>query len=109
MPARSDDRVGFAGDRRYPRTMLRLLRNLAIAAAVALVCTVGISLFWRLIGGGPLPVHGWIALLIGTLGTVGLAWGLMALAFKSDREGWDARVDNSLDPAIHSADDPDKP
>ncbi|HWW11576.1 MAG TPA: hypothetical protein VN018_03600 [Brevundimonas sp.] len=89
--------------------MLRLLRNLSIAAAVALGSTAGISFFWRLIGGGPLPVHGWIALLIGTLGTVGLAWGLMALAFKSDREGWDARVDNSLDPAIHSADDPDKP
>ncbi len=85
--------------------MLRLLRNLSIAAAVGLAATFGISLFWRLIGGGPLPVHGWIALLIGTLGTVGLTWGLMALAFKSDREGWDARVDNSLDPGRQSAED----
>jgi hypothetical protein len=89
--------------------MLRLLRNLSIATLAGLGGAWAISAFWRLIGGGPLPVHGWIALLIGTFGTVGLAWGLMSLAFRSDREGWDARVDNSLDPAIHSADDPDKP
>ncbi len=82
--------------------MLRLLRNLAIAAAVALGSTVGISLFWRLIGGGELPVHGWIALFIGVFGTVALAWGLMALAFRSDREGWDDRVGAA-------SDDPDKP
>ncbi len=85
--------------------MLRFLRNLLIAAAIALVSTGAISAFWRLIGGTDLSIHGWIALLIGTFGTVGLAWGLMALAFKSDREGWDDRVDNSLDPG---ADDTDK-
>ncbi|GAA0614187.1 hypothetical protein GCM10009422_06460 [Brevundimonas kwangchunensis] len=78
--------------------MLRLLRNLLIASGIALVSTWAISAFWRLIGGGDLSIHGWIALLIGTFGTVGLAWGLMALAFKSSREGWDERVDNSLDP-----------
>ena len=89
--------------------MFRLARNLLIAAAIGLAATWGISAFWQLIGGGPLPVHGWIALLIGVLGTMGLAWGLMALAFKSDREGWDARVDNSLDPGILSSDDSDGP
>ena len=78
--------------------MLRFFRNLLIAMGITLVSTGAISAFWRLIGGGELSVHGWIALLIGTFGTVGLAWALMALAFRSSREGWDDRVDNSLDP-----------
>ena len=83
----------------------RLLRNLLIAGAVAGASTFGLSLFWRAIGGGDLPLHGWIALLIGTLGTVGLAWVLMALAFHSHREGWDDQVDNSLDPGRDDRDD----
>jgi hypothetical protein len=78
--------------------LLRLLRNLLIAAVIAGASSWGIAAFWRAIGGGELPMHGWIALLIGTLGTVGLAWALMALAFKSEREGWDDRVDNHFDP-----------
>jgi len=44
-----------------------------------------------------LPAHGWIALFIGVFGTVALAWGLMALAFRSDREGWDDRVGDTSD------------
>lgn len=81
-----------------PARLARFLRNLLIAAVVAAAATVGLSLLWQAIGGGDLPLHGWIALLIGTLGTVGLAWVLMALAFHSHREGWDDQVDNSLDP-----------
>ena len=76
----------------------RLFLNLLIAVAIATVATFGLGWFWRLIGGGELPLHGWIALSLGMVGTVALAWGLMALAFKSDREGWDDRVDNTLDP-----------
>ena len=77
---------------------LRLFLNLLIAVAIAAASTLGVSWFWRAIGGGPLPLHGWIALSLGILGTVVLAWVLMALAFKSDREGWDDRVDNTHDP-----------
>jgi len=77
---------------------LRLVRNLAIAAVVSAAATALISLFWKAIGGGDLPLHGWIALLLGVLGTVVLAWVLMGLAFKSSREGWDDHVDNTLDP-----------
>jgi hypothetical protein len=68
------------------------------ALLISAVATWGLNLFWLAIGGGPLPLHGWIAMGLGILGTVGLAWGLMALAFKSNREGWDDRVDNTLDP-----------
>lgn len=42
--------------------MLRFFRNLLIATGIALVSTGAISAFWRLIGGGELSVHGWIAL-----------------------------------------------
>jgi hypothetical protein len=81
--------------------MLRLLRNLGIACAVAIVSTLAVSAAWTAIGGGEMSVHGWIALSLGVFGTVGLAWLLMTLAFKSDREGWDQRVDNTLDPGMN--------
>jgi len=84
----------------------RLVGSLLVAGGIAAGATVAISVAWAAIGGGDLPMHGWIALLLGIFGTVGLAWGLMALAFKSDREGWDDRVDNSLDPG---GDEDDKP
>jgi hypothetical protein len=80
-----------------PRPVRIALRTL-LALAVAAVATWGLGLFWVAIGGGDLPLHGWIAMGLGVAGTVGLTWGLMALAFKSNREGWDDRVDNSLDP-----------
>ncbi|MEJ6789159.1 hypothetical protein BrevBR_06370 [Brevundimonas sp. BR2-1] len=84
--------------------VLRLLRNLLIAAVVSAAATGLIGLFWKAIGGGDLPLHGWIALSLGVLGTVVLAWVLMGLAFKSSREGWDDQVDNTLDPGRDDAD-----
>ena len=77
--------------------MSSLFRNVLIVAAVSLVGIGGVSLFWRMIGGGPLPLHGWIALSLGVLGTVALAWTLMGLAFRSSREGWDDRADTLPD------------
>lgn len=84
----------------------RLIGNLLLAAAVAGGSTLGIGVAWAAIGGGDLPLHGWIALSLGVVGTVAMAWGLMALAFKSDREGWDDRVDNRFDPGRDDADKP---
>lgn len=75
-----------------------LLLKLLAVIGVAAVATTAVSLAWTAIGGGPLGLHGLIALSLGVLGTVGLTWTLMALAFKSSREGWDDRPD-----------DPDKP
>ena len=79
--------------------LARLLRNLLLAVAIAAASTWGLAALWRGIGGEELNLHGWIALSLGVLGTVALAWVLMGLAFKSDREGWDDRVDNTFDPA----------
>jgi hypothetical protein len=87
---------------------LRLFRNLLIAIVVSAAGTALISWFWKMIGGGDLPLHGWIALSLGVLGTVVLAWVLMGLAFKSSREGWDDRVDNSLDPGPQESGDDER-
>lgn len=81
-----------------PSWLTTFLIRLFISLMVAAAATAGLAGFWRLIGGGDLTVHGWIALVLGVLGSLGLAMLLMGLAFKSSREGWDQRVDNSLDP-----------
>ncbi|MDP1912396.1 hypothetical protein [Brevundimonas sp.] len=83
-------------------TARRLLPGLFLVIGVAAAATVGVSLAWTAIGGGPLGVHGLIALSLGVCGTVALTWTLMALAFKSSREGWDEQAERR-------ADDPDKP
>lgn len=88
-----------------PRIM-RFLRVSGLACLIAALATVGLGWFWSAIGGGSMSIHGWIAMGIGVLGTVGLAWALMSLAFRSDREGWDDRVDNSLDPGRDGGGDP---
>ncbi|PZU58336.1 MAG: hypothetical protein DI552_07020 [Brevundimonas sp.] len=78
--------------------IVRLLLALLLAGFVAAVATALLNVAWSLMGGGALTLHGWIALSLGVVGTVLLTWVLMALAFKSNREGWDDRVDNRLDP-----------
>lgn len=85
----------------------RFLRALILAAAISAVATLGLAAYWRFIGGGSMSLHGWIAMGLGVLGTVGLAWGLMLLAFRSDSEGWDDRVDNRFDPGLNPEDDAD--
>ena len=82
------------------------VRIFLIAVVVAVVSVVGISWAWTAIGGGPLPIHGLVALTLGVVGTIALAWVLMALAFRSDSEGWDDRADRSGSADI---DRPDKP
>ncbi len=81
-----------------PRRIVRNTLLTLFALSVSAAATWGLGLFWTAIGGEDLPLHGWIAMALGITGTVGLAWGLMALAFKSHREGWDDQVDNTLDP-----------
>ena len=84
------------------RFLLALLLSLLIAAGV----TFGLNWVWTsMLGGGEMTLHGWIALGLGLFGTCGLAWALMALAFKSSREGWDDSVDNSLDPGREGRDE----
>lgn len=88
--------------RRLVRLALRLLLSGLIAGGV----TWGFGATWRAIGGGAMSIHGWIALFIGTFGTVALAWALMALAFRSSRDGWDQRAAR---PDGISSPDPSRP
>jgi len=78
--------------------LVRFVLLLGLALLIAAVATFGLSLAWMAIGGGAMSVHGWIAMGLGVLGTVGLTWVLMGLAFRSHRDGWDDRVDNTFDP-----------
>lgn len=78
--------------------LARFALSTGLAVVISVAATLGLGLTWTAIGGGSMSLHGWIALGIGIFGTAALAWGLMGLAFRSDREGWDDRVDNSLDP-----------
>lgn len=81
-------------------------RIFLIAAGVAVGSVVVISLAWAAIGGGAMPIHGVVALSLGVAGTIALAWVLMALAFKSDRDGWDDRADRTGSADVET---PDKP
>lgn len=88
-----------------PSKVTRFLLSLLLALLIAAMATLGLSWVWTdVLGGADMTIHGWIALGLGLFGTCGLAWGLMALAFKSSREGWDDRVDNSLDPGREDRD-----
>ena len=81
-------------------------RTFLAAAGVAVGSVVGISLAWDAIGGGPMPIHGLVALSLGVLGTIALAWVLMSLAFRSDRDGWDERADRSGSADVERPDRP---
>lgn len=77
----------------------RLFPRLLLVLAVAAAGTFGLGWVWiALLHGPAMSIHGWVALTLGLLGIVGLTWVLMALAFKSSREGWDDRADNALEP-----------
>ena len=75
-------------------TARRLVVKLVLVMGVAAAAALGVSLAWTAIGGSPLGLHGLIALSLGVFGVVALTWGLMALAFKSSRDGWDDRLDH---------------
>jgi hypothetical protein len=44
---------------------------------------------WNAAGPVDLPWQGWLAMALGTLATVALGGGLMALVFYSSRKGYD--------------------
>ena len=75
-------------------TARRLLTGFFLILGITGAATLGVSLAWTAIDGGPLGIHGLTALSLGVFGVVALTWTLMALAFKSSREGWDDRPDH---------------
>ncbi len=79
------------------RRLVRFGLVLGLAVLVAAVTVAALGWLWEATGDSALSVHGWIALSIALIGTGGLAWGLMALAFHSSRSGRDAEADGSLE------------
>ena len=78
--------------------VVRFLLNLLVTALVAAAATFGLRQVWTgPMGGADMTIHGWLALGLALFGTCGLTWLLMALAFKSSREGWDDRADGHKD------------
>jgi hypothetical protein len=45
-----------------------------------------------------MSTHGWIALILGTLLSLALGGGLMALVFHSARKGYDDRIEADTTP-----------
>ena len=65
-------------------------RALAVLGAAIVLALVAIGIYtWRSLGPTQMDANGYIALVLGVLGTVGLGVGLMALLFFSHRYGYD--------------------
>ena len=63
--------------------LLILLGGIAVA-------TIGLSAWrWVTLSDVSMGIHGWVAMGLGVLFTVGLGGGLMALTFYSSRHGYD--------------------
>ena len=78
--------------------VVRFLLKLALFVAITALSTWGIAAAWAAIGGEAVSIHGWIAMGLGVSSTIGLAWILMRLAFRSDREGWDDQANTPGNP-----------
>ena len=72
-------------DQRRRRTVLVFLFGVTSLILIA----VSSYVVWHQMGQIALGLHGWIALIVGSVGMVVLGGGLMALSFYSARSGHD--------------------
>lgn len=90
----SYEKIVAAPETRPPRRFS--LGKLLALAAVAALSTVSIIYFLQqaaaITGPVEMTVHGWIALALGVVVSMGVGIGLMALVFFSARHGYDDRV-----------------
>jgi hypothetical protein len=71
----------------------------AVTAVILALSLVAIGVYaWQTLGASELTVHGYIALVLGIIGTIGLGVGLMVLVFYSNRYGYDERVGGGGEP-----------
>ncbi len=72
------------------RSATRLQVALAAAGLVAVAALLALGVYtWQSLGEVEMDATGYIALVLGVLGTVALGGGLMALLFYSHRHGYD--------------------
>lgn len=64
---------------------------LLVAAAMVLLAAAVLFGAWGWMAGGDTQIgaHGWVALTLGVILTIGVGGGLMALVFFSSRHGYD--------------------
>jgi hypothetical protein len=99
QPSSSDVARGLkAASWRRIRTLLHSATGAFVAGSAALIMGP-VILIWAMLGmdDQSISVHGWIAVVLGTIGTSALAIGLMAALFASDRNGLDGRVGTERD------------
>lgn len=66
---------------------------LVAVAAVIVLALAAIGVYtWESLGAVAMDRNGYVALVLGVLGTIGLGCGLMALVFFSHRHGYDEEV-----------------
>ncbi|MEO1028997.1 MAG: hypothetical protein AAFX02_08060 [Pseudomonadota bacterium] len=68
-----------------------------ITMGIIFLSAIGLGLLVSSIAGVTMSAHGWFALVLGTLVTLGLTGGLFALSFHSARSGHDETVENGTD------------
>jgi hypothetical protein len=66
-----------------------------VAGAIALSLVVIGVYAWVALGDTGMTASGYLAVILGALGTIGLGGGLMALLFYSNRHGYDDRAGQS--------------
>jgi hypothetical protein len=66
-----------------------------VGGAIALALVVIGVYAWMTLGDSGMTASGYLALILGALGTVALGGGLMALLFYSHRYGYDERAGES--------------
>lgn len=68
-------------------------RTLAFIGAAIILALVAVGVYtWRSLGPVEMGTNGYVAMILGVIGTVGLGVGLMALVFFSHRAGYDDEV-----------------
>jgi len=67
----------------------------AVAGVIALSLLVIGVYAWMALGDTGMTASGYLAVVLGALGTIGLGGGLMALLFYSNRAGYDERAGKS--------------
>ncbi len=67
---------------------MKIAALVAALLAILALSVYGVAMAWKGVG-LELSLHGWIALILGVVLSIGLGVGLMSLVFYSARRGYD--------------------
>ena len=72
------------------KTKSLVIISIAFVSVLAVVM-IASYFVWQEMGQIDLGFHGWLAVILGSVGSIGLGAGLMWLSFYSSRQGYDER------------------